>query len=173
MQLLGIVGWKNSGKTTLVARLIPALRERGLSVSTIKHVHHSIDLDQPGKDTFAHREAGAVDVALFSGARWAVMHERRERTSSPPDLDDLMRHMTEVDLVLVEGFKYLSMPRIEIRGDEAASPVGESGVRDVLAVVTDGPADAELPTFKRDEIERLADFIKQTVAASIPTAAQA
>ena len=164
MEPIGIIGWKNSGKTTLITRLLPALRRQGARVSTIKHVHHSIDLDEPGKDTFRHREAGAVDVVLFSDARWAILHERREHElADEPDLNMLMRHMTDVDLVLVEGFKNQPIRKVEIRASEDAEPMANRGITDIIAVVTDGPPDALLPTFGRDEVEPLSRFLLQNV----------
>ncbi len=159
METLGIVGWKNSGKTTLITKLIPELASRGIAVSTIKHVHHSIDLDQPGKDTFKHREAGAVDVIMYSDARWALLHERREEMNSPVELADLLRRMSPVDLVLVEGFTNVAMKRIEIRWGDESSRIDPLNAAEALAVVTDGSPDPRLPTFRRDEINGLADFI--------------
>lgn len=161
-QLLGIAGFKNSGKTTLVARLIPALRARGISVSTVKHVHHAIDLDQPGKDTFVHREAGAVDVVMLSDARWAILHERRDEPDPLATLRDIVRRMSPVDLVLVEGLKGQNLNRIEIRADGAAVVAPGDGV---LAVVTDGAPDLALPTFRRDDVSAIADFIENLVRA--------
>ncbi|MCC6736226.1 MAG: molybdopterin-guanine dinucleotide biosynthesis protein B [Bauldia sp.] len=163
---MGVVGWQNSGKTTLITRLIPALNSLGLSVSTVKHVHHSIDLDQPGKDTFLHREAGAVDVAMVSDKRWAILHERREPADAAADLPDILRRLSPVDLVLVEGFKSLAMRRIEIRA-EGATPISPAGDRDTIALVTDGPVDPALPTFRRDQIEPLASFLADWVRAEV------
>ncbi len=157
-QVLGVAGWKNSGKTTLISRLIPALRARGISVSTVKHVHHAIDLDHPGKDTFVHREAGAVDVVLFSESRWAILHERREEAGAPPDIADILRRLSSVDLVLMEGFKSVPMKRIEIRSVDSP-PLGEQGEGNTVAVVTDGPLVADAPSFRRDDIEALAGFL--------------
>lgn len=159
MLAIGIVGWKNSGKTTLIARLIPRVRELGLSVSTIKHVHHDVDLDTPGKDTYVHREAGAVDVVMFSEARWAILHERRDERSRPVDLGDLMRRLSPVDLVIVEGFKHFSMPRIEVRSDPQAPPIRRPDDLDVFAVVTDGMVEPGVASFKRDEVDALAGFV--------------
>ncbi|MCW5695127.1 MAG: molybdopterin-guanine dinucleotide biosynthesis protein B [Bauldia sp.] len=159
---MGVVGWKNSGKTTLITRLIPALGARGISVSTIKHVHHAIDLDEPGKDTFRHREAGAVDVVMYSEARWALLHERRSELDPAAELAELVRRMSPVDLILVEGFKKVAMRRIEIRWGDAAPLTGDRGA-ETLAVVTDGSPDPDLPSFRRDEIEGLADFIADTL----------
>ena len=166
MNAIGIVGWKNSGKTTLVSRLIPALQSRGLSVSTIKHVHHDVDLDLPGKDTFVHREAGAVDVVMYSDKRWAILHEQREQAPSPPSIDDMISKMTPVDLVLVEGFKHVPMSRLEIRGEGGGPAMTEAGVRGIIGIVTDGDADADLPIFGRDEIDLISDFLEEAI--SIP-----
>ena len=164
MDAIGIVGWKNSGKTTVIAKLIPALRERGLSVSTIKHVHHDLDLDEPGKDTFVHREAGAVDVVMFSQSRWALLHEIRQPSATMSDLEDVMGRMTDVDLVLVEGFKNMPMRRIEVRGDGAKPMQGEAGIKGIIGVVADGATDPVLPTFSRDQIDDLAGFICEVIA---------
>ncbi len=105
-----MAGWSGSGKTTLLTRLLPVLRQAGLRVSTIKHTHHSVDLDQPGKDSFRHRQAGATEVMVVSGTRWALLRETPER----PDLRDIASHMAPVDLVLVEGFKAYDFPKIEV-----------------------------------------------------------
>lgn len=163
MQVIAIVGYKNSGKTTLITRLIPALGQLGLSVSTIKHVHHTIDLDQPGKDTYAHREAGAVDVMMFSDKRWALLHERRENADTRPDLDDLLRRLSPVDVVLIEGFKSIPIPRIEIRKPDDPSPI-VPGAEGLLAIVTDGAVVAEgVSVFRRDDIGAVATFIAQVI----------
>ena len=163
MNVIGIMGWKNSGKTTLVARLIPALQALGLTVSTIKHVHHELDLDQPGKDTYVHRQAGAVDVVMYSDKRWALLHERGDESRAPPQLEELMGHMTPVDLVLAEGFKDIPMRKLEIRGDGGGQRLTDAGIGGIIGVVSDGPADAELPTFRRGEIDELAGFIESTI----------
>ena len=103
MKVLGLTGWSGAGKTTLLTKLIPVLTVRGLTVSTIKHAHHSFDVDKPGKDSHRHRAAGATEVLISSAARWALMHENRD--DDEPGLEALLAHMTPVDLVLVEGFK--------------------------------------------------------------------
>jgi molybdopterin-guanine dinucleotide biosynthesis protein B len=160
MHLIGIIGPKNSGKTTLITRLIPALGRLGLSVSTIKHVHHTIDLDQKGKDTFAHREAGAVDVLMFSEQRWALLHERTGETGTPPDFDDLLRRFSPVDVVLVEGFKSLPMERIEIRQESDTPSPAAAGSGGTIAIVTDGmPPAAAVPVFGRDDVDAIAAFV--------------
>jgi molybdopterin-guanine dinucleotide biosynthesis protein B len=102
MRIFGLAAWSGSGKTTLLARLLPELTARGFSVSTVKHAHHAFDLDQPGKDSFRHRESGATEVLITSSTRWALQHELRG--APEPALEDLVAHMSPVDLLLVEGF---------------------------------------------------------------------
>ncbi|MFT6229333.1 MAG: molybdopterin-guanine dinucleotide biosynthesis protein MobB, partial [Paracoccaceae bacterium] len=103
MKIFGVAGWKNSGKTGLMERLVAEICARGITVSTIKHAHHAFDVDQPGKDSHRHRVAGAREVLLASGKRWALMHELRD-VPEPP-LADLIAHLSPVDLVLIEGYK--------------------------------------------------------------------
>ena len=110
MKVWGVVGWKNAGKTGLMERLVAEFVARGVTVSTVKHAHHAFDIDQPGKDSHRHREAGASEVLLGSGARWALMAELRG--ADLPDLDALLSKLSPVDLVLVEGFKGASHPKI-------------------------------------------------------------
>ncbi|MDX1736801.1 MAG: molybdopterin-guanine dinucleotide biosynthesis protein B [Alphaproteobacteria bacterium] len=112
MKIFGLAGWSGAGKTTLMLKLIPALTSRGISVSTIKHAHHNFDVDRPGKDSFEHRHAGASEVMISSNNRWALMHELRDEAE--PDLNDLITHMTPVDLLLVEGFKFDPIPKLEV-----------------------------------------------------------
>jgi len=109
--MLGIVGWSGAGKTTLIVALLPLLRARGLAVSTIKHAHHGFDIDRPGKDSHRHRLAGAQEVLVASAERWVLMHEN---TGPEPDLDLLLKRLAPVDLVLVEGFKSHSGPKLEV-----------------------------------------------------------
>lgn len=112
MQIFGLVGRSGSGKTTLMERLLPPLRARGLTVSTVKHAHHGFDIDKPGKDSWRHREAGAEEVLLISGGRWALLHEVRDEAE--PRLEDLLWRLAPVDLVLVEGFHTHGLPSIEV-----------------------------------------------------------
>src|ERR1700761_3121843 len=109
MRALGIVGWSGAGKTPLIEQLIPVLRARGLLVSTIKHAHHGFDLDRPGKDSHRHREAGAQEVLITGGTRWALLHEGAE-----PPLPTLLSHMSPVDLVLIEGYKAHPLAKLEV-----------------------------------------------------------
>lgn len=112
MKVVGLAGWSGAGKTTLLANVIPLLTARGLAVSTVKHAHHAFDIDQPGKDSHAHREAGATEVLVASGRRWALMHELRDEEE--PRLADLLTRLSPVDLVIVEGFKREAHAKVEI-----------------------------------------------------------
>ena len=138
MQVLGIVGWSGSGKTTLLTALIPRLRARGLTLSTVKHAHQGFDMDRPGKDTHRHREAGAHEVLVATATRWALLHE----VDGPePALPALLARMTPVDLVLVEGFKTHEFPKLEVHRPALGKPPIWPDWPDVAAVATD----AELP----------------------------
>ncbi len=134
MKVLGLTGWSGSGKTTLLVALVPLLIGRGLTVSTVKHAHHGFDLDQPGKDSWRHRQAGATEVLISSGARWALMHEVH---GDEPSLPALLTRLTPVDLVLVEGFKAHPHPKIEVHRPALARPPIWPGRADIVAVAAD------------------------------------
>jgi molybdopterin-guanine dinucleotide biosynthesis protein B len=134
MKLLGLAGWSGSGKTTLLTALLPGFAARGLSVSTIKHAHHDFDLDQPGKDSWRHRQAGAREVLIAGAARWALLHEV---TGPEPELADLVAKLAPVDLVLVEGFKSSPHPKIAVHRAALGKPPLWPGRADILAVATD------------------------------------
>jgi molybdopterin-guanine dinucleotide biosynthesis protein B len=138
MNVLGLTGWSGSGKTTLLVQLVPRFIARGLTVSTVKHTHHGFDLDQPGKDSWRHREAGAAEVMISSGERWALMHEVH---GEEPALSDLLARMAPVDLVLVEGFKANPHAKIEVYRPGFGQPPIWPGRQDIVAVA----ADADLP----------------------------
>jgi len=161
MRLFGLAGWSGSGKTTLLRRLIPYLIGHGISVSTVKHAHHAFDIDQPGKDSFVHREAGASEVMVASATRWALQHELRG--GPEPTLETLLAHMTPVDLLLIEGFKRNEHPKLEIfRPSLGKSPLyPEDRWIEAVAMVDAPPMrDAcPLPTYSADDIPGLADFI--------------
>jgi molybdopterin-guanine dinucleotide biosynthesis protein B len=166
MRVFGLSAWSGSGKTTLLVRLIPALTARGLAVSTIKRAHHDFDLDQPGKDSWRHREAGATEVMISSGRRWALQHELRGEAE--PEMAALLAHLTPVDLVLIEGFKRYPHPKLEIIrpsiGKEPIFPT-DPWVRAVAAVEQLPPEIARrcaLPVFEADDIARIADFVIAT-----------
>lgn len=157
-RLLGVAGWSGSGKTTLITRLLPLLTARGLSVSTLKHVHHAVDLDRPGKDTFRHREAGAVEVMMVSQDRWALLHELRG--ADPPPLDRLLAHLSPVDLVLAEGFKTAPHPKIEVHRPALGKPALYPDDPTVIAVASDAALPGcPLPVLPLDAPEAIADFV--------------
>ncbi len=156
MKVFGIIGFKNSGKTTLVERLVTELTGRGLRVSTVKHAHHNFDLDQPGKDSARHREAGASQVVIASANRWAVMSELRG--DAEPTLAELLARLDPVDLVLVEGFKGGDHPRLEVHRSATDHPLIAAQDSAVLAIATDATMDAQVPIFALDDIAAIADF---------------
>ena len=138
MNVLGLAGWSGSGKTTLLTALLPLFVARGLTVSTIKHAHHEFDLDQPGKDSWRHRQAGAREVMIAGGARWALLHEADpRRRGEEPGLEALLARLSPVDLVLVEGFKSSPHPKIEVYRPSLGQPPLWPGRADVVAVASD------------------------------------
>jgi len=159
MRVFGLAGWSGSGKTTLMTQLLPALIQRGVSVSTIKHAHHAFDVDQPGKDSYRHREAGATEVMISSERRWALMHELRG--AAEPALEQLLRHMSPVDLVLVEGFKRVAMPKLEIYRAALGKPLLAKEDSEIIAIASDLPVAGigQLPRFALDDVGTIADFI--------------
>ena len=134
MRVLGIVGWSGAGKTTLIVALLPLLRARGLSVSTIKHAHHGFEIDRPGKDSYRHREAGAQEVLVASARRWVLLHEN---PGAEPDLATLLGRLVPVDLVLVEGFKSHPGPKLEVYRPDLGKPPLWPDVSDIVAVASD------------------------------------
>jgi molybdopterin-guanine dinucleotide biosynthesis protein MobB len=158
MKLFGVTGWKNSGKTGLMERLVAEITRRGLSVSTIKHAHHSTDIDQPGRDSFRHRMAGAHEVILASPLRWALMHELRG--GNEPPLADLLAHLAPVDLVLVEGYKSGPHPKIETHRGENPRPLLALEHPTIRAVASNAaPVGLDVPVFDLDDTSAIADFI--------------
>ncbi len=159
--VFGIVGYKNNGKTTLITRLVRHLSSRGLVVSTIKHAHHSVELDQPGKDSFEHRRAGAREVLLATSRRWFLVHELGEDGEEPP-LEALLARMSPADLVLIEGFKRDGHPKLEVHRTARGTPLIAHQDPTVLAVASDGEIpDLALPRFHLDDIPAIADFVLQ------------
>lgn len=134
--LLGLAGWSGSGKTTLLCAVLPHLTAAGLSVSTIKHAHHGLEFDRPGKDSYRHREAGAQEVLLAGGERWAMF---RETPTGTPDLKALAARLAPVDLVLVEGFRAYDIPRLEIFRPALGKPPLWPDHPGIVAVATDSP----------------------------------
>jgi molybdopterin-guanine dinucleotide biosynthesis adapter protein len=157
-KVLGIAGWSGSGKTTLLTRLIPLLRSRGLRVSTLKHAHHSFDVDEPGKDSYEHRRAGAGEVIISSTRRWVQMHEIGDGAEAT--LPELLAKVSPCDLVLVEGFKTERYPKIEIfRASLGKTPLYP---RDplIVALATDQPLSAAaIPWADLSDIRAVADLV--------------
>lgn len=158
MKVLGIAGWSGAGKTTLLAELIPLLVASGLRVSTIKHAHHEFDVDQPGKDSYRHRHAGASEVLVSSAKRYALMHEHRG--DAEPTLDELLAKLSPVDLVLVEGFKASTCPKIEVWRASVGKPMLQPQDAAVIAVASDAPvAQLSVPLLDANSPRQIADFI--------------
>ena len=157
MKLYGVTGWKNAGKSGLMERLVEEITARGLSVSTIKHSHHGADVDQPGRDTYRHRQAGAREVILASSARIAIMQELRDHPE--PALADLVARLSPVDLVLVEGYKREAHPKIEAFRQEAGHDLIAPKDATIHAVASDVPLDLDRPVLDLNDTAAIADFI--------------
>ncbi len=158
MKVFGLAGWSGSGKTTLLKQLIPALVDRGLKVSTLKHAHHKFDVDKPGKDSYEHREAGASEVMIASGNRWALMHELRDEKE--PSLQELIPRMTPVDLLLIEGFKREDHQKLEVYRPSLGKRMLHKDDPNIIAVATDEDFEnSKLPIIDLNDIESIADFI--------------
>ncbi|MEO0402431.1 MAG: molybdopterin-guanine dinucleotide biosynthesis protein B [Pseudomonadota bacterium] len=157
MRLYGVVGWKNAGKTGLMERLVTEITGRGHSVSTVKHAHHSFDVDHAGKDSFRHRIAGAREVMLASRNRFALMHELRDEDE--PTLATLLAKLAPVDLILVEGYKRDTHPKIEAYRATTGNPLIAPNDATVRAVASDTPLTLDRPLFDLNDTPRIADFI--------------
>ena len=160
MKIFGIAGWSGSGKTTLLVRLIPELTGRGLRVSTIKHAHHGFDFDKPGKDSYEHRTAGATEVMITSNNRWALMRELRDEPE--PTLAECAAHMSDVDLLLVEGFKHENHDKIEVSRKATGKSLLQPDDPHIVAVVSDDTeVQKQVPAIHIDDIPGVADFIME------------
>jgi len=155
----------NSGKTTLINKLIIELRQRNIRVSVIKHAHHHFDIDHPGKDSYEIREAGAVQTLVASGKRWALITEM-QRTPNPQDEADLESLIALInpeyaDVILVEGFKNASIPKIEVHRPALGMPLACENDSDFIAVASDNPlaTETQLPLLDLNNIQQIADFI--------------
>ena len=158
MRIFGLVGRSGSGKTTLMERLVPLIRAEGLTVSTVKHAHHGFDIDKPGKDSWRHREAGAEEVLLISGGRWALLHEVRDEAE--PVLEDLLPRLAPVDLVLVEGFHTHGLPSIEVHRPSAGRDLMWHPGSPIVAVASDVPmVGLGVPRLDLDRPETIARFV--------------
>jgi molybdopterin-guanine dinucleotide biosynthesis protein B len=158
MKVIGVAGFKNSGKTTLVEKLVTALTAQGYRVSTVKHAHHSFDIDHEGRDSFRHRKAGATEVAVVSAGRWAIIHELRNEAEPP--LAAILAKLAPCDLVIVEGYKRDSHDKIEVRNLALDHPKLAGDDPTVIAIAANGKiADAPVPVFDRDDVSTLSRFI--------------
>nr|WP_321249336.1 molybdopterin-guanine dinucleotide biosynthesis protein B [uncultured Ruegeria sp.] len=161
MRVYGVTGWKNAGKTGLMERLVAEITGRGFTVSTVKHAHHSFDVDQPGTDSHRHRVAGASEVLLASGQRVALMQELRG--APEPSLDTLLARLSPVDLVLIEGYKREGHPKVEAFRAEPGNPLIATKDETIRAVASDTPLDLDRPVFDLNDTARIAAFILQEV----------
>lgn len=151
--VFGVTGWKNAGKTTLTERLVAEFARRGWKVATVKHAHHAVDIDHPGTDSFRHRAAGATEVALVGGQRYAIMREQAD-----PSLAEVLARLAPSDIVLIEGYKREAHPKIEVRAGDVPSLAANDPA--IAAIACDAqPAETALPWFRRDDIAAIADFI--------------
>ena len=158
MKIFGLAGWSGSGKTTLIVKLIPEFVSRGLTVSTMKHAHHKFDIDVPGKDSYEHRQAGASEVMISASQRWALMHEVGD--IDEPSVDELIAHMSPVDLLLVEGFKWHSHPKMEIHRPSIGKPLLQKDDSEIIAVASDEAlAGLSVPILDLNNVNGIADFI--------------
>ena len=156
MKVLGIVGWSGSGKTTLLTALLPLLRAAGLTVSTVKHAHRGFDMDRPGKDTYRHRAAGAHEVLVTAGTRWALLHE----VAGPePGLPELLTRLDPVDMVLVEGFKTHPFPKLEVHRPSLGKPPIWLEQQDVVAVAADAPIDCDRTRLPLNDVAAVATWV--------------
>ncbi len=168
-RIFGIAGWKNSGKTGLAVRLVAEFTQRGYRISTIKHAHHDFDIDKVGADSFRHREAGAHEVMIVSGTRYAIMHELRGNPE--PSFEEILARLAPCDLVLIEGYKREPIPKIEARRLEAAKrePLAPDDPY-IVAIAADHSVDdaGSLSVFDLDDTFAIADFIAATVGLGKP-----
>ncbi len=157
MKVFGFAGWSGSGKTTLIEHLVPRFVGAGLTVSLVKHAHHSFDIDLPGKDSYRHREAGCKEVVVSSVNRWVVMHELRGEPE--PGLDEQIKRVSPCDLLLVEGYKHYPMPKLEIYREANGKPFLHPEDSHIVAIAADVPVATKLPRFDLRDHDGIADFI--------------
>jgi molybdopterin-guanine dinucleotide biosynthesis protein B len=157
MQVFGFAGFSGSGKTTLIERLIPSFVARGLRVSLMKHAHHSFDVDQPGKDSYRHRHAGAGEVLVTSSRRWVLMHELRGEAE--PTMEELIGRVSPCDLLLVEGFKRAAIPKLEVYREVTGEGPLHPHDPHIVAVATDKPLEARVPVLDLNQPEAIGEFI--------------
>jgi molybdopterin-guanine dinucleotide biosynthesis protein B len=157
MRIFGFAGWSGSGKTTLIEQLIPRFVQRGLRVSLIKHAHHTFDVDQPGKDSYRHRHAGAAEILVTSSRRWVLMHELRG--APEPSFDEQVKHIAPCDLLLVEGFKHAPIPKLEVWRKETGEPLLHPNDPHIVAVASDAKVQTRLPLLDLNDVDGICRFI--------------
>jgi molybdopterin-guanine dinucleotide biosynthesis protein B len=157
MKTFGFAGWSGSGKTTLIEKLIPRLVGRGLRVALIKHAHHAFDVDQPGKDSYRHRHAGASEVLVTSSRRWVMIHELRG--AQEPSFEEHMKRLSPCDLVLVEGFKFAPIPKIEVWRAATGEPFLHPNDPHIVAVASDTRFESALPLLDLNDDGGVAAFV--------------
>lgn len=157
MKIFGFAGWSGSGKTTLIESLIPRLVKRGLRVSLIKHAHHTFDVDQPGKDSYRHRQAGAGEILVASSRRWVLMHELRG--AHEPAFEEQIKRLSPCDVLFVEGFKFAPIPKLEVWRVEAGEGLLHPNDPHIVALATDAKVQTALPVFDLNDDAAIASFI--------------
>ena len=157
MKTFCFAGWSGSGKTTLIEKLIPIFVKRGLRVSLVKHAHHTFDVDHPGKDSFRHRHAGATEVLVTSSRRWVLMHELRG--AREPSFDEQVKHLSPCDLLIVEGFKFAPIPKLEVWRAETGEALLHPNDPHIVAVASDAQVETKLPLLDLNAHEAIAAFI--------------
>jgi len=157
MKVFGFAGWSGSGKTTLIEKLIPRFVKRGMRVSLIKHAHHTFDVDQPGKDSYRHRHAGAAEVLVTSSRRWVLMHELRG--TQEPTFEEQLKHLTPCDLLIVEGFKHAPIPKLEVWRAQTGEGLLHPQDPHIVAVASDARIETKLPQLDLNDDAGIAEFI--------------
>jgi molybdopterin-guanine dinucleotide biosynthesis protein B len=161
MKIFGFAGYSGSGKTTLIERLIPLFTQRGVTVSLIKHAHHTFDVDQRGKDSHRHRAAGCTEVLITSSRRWALMHELRG--APEPTLSEHVKRISPCDLLLVEGFKRESIPKLEVYRAHVGEPLIHPHDQNIVAIASDARIETRLPQLDLNAPGTIADFVLRHV----------
>jgi molybdopterin-guanine dinucleotide biosynthesis protein B len=159
MKTFGFAGWSGSGKTTLIEKLIPRFTQHGIKVSLIKHAHHSFDVDQPGKDSYRHRHAGASEVLVTSSRRWVLMHELRG--AQEPSFEEQVKRFSPCDLLIVEGFKHAPIPKLEVWRAVTGEPLLHPNDSHIVAIASDSKVETKLPLLSLDDDAGIARFILQ------------
>jgi molybdopterin-guanine dinucleotide biosynthesis protein B len=165
MKIFGFAGYSGSGKTTLIEQLIPIFTGRGITISLIKHAHHTFEVDQPGKDSYRHRKAGCAEVLVTSSRRWALVHELRD--APEPTLAEQLQRMSPCDLLLVEGYKHEPIPKLEVYRAEVGEPLIHPHDENVVAIATDTRLNTALPQFDLNALDAIAEFVLQHLGLGV------